>query len=93
MRVEQIAVFLENKSGRLAEITRILAENERTHSETSAALASLGQPQAAQAEAAAPTRAQRELQACPAANTVQGINCRDHVCARWAGRDPACPAR
>ncbi|MGD9948900.1 MAG: ACT domain-containing protein [Desulfobulbus sp.] len=28
MLVEQIAVFLENKSGRLAEITRILAENE-----------------------------------------------------------------
>lgn len=28
MRVEQIAVFLENKSGRLAEITRILAENK-----------------------------------------------------------------
>lgn len=28
MRVEQIAVFLENKSGRLAEITRILAESE-----------------------------------------------------------------
>jgi hypothetical protein len=27
MRVEQIAGFLENKSGRLAEITRILAEN------------------------------------------------------------------
>lgn len=27
MRVEQIAVFLENKSGRLAEITGILAEN------------------------------------------------------------------
>ncbi|HHL33697.1 MAG TPA: ACT domain-containing protein [Desulfobulbaceae bacterium] len=27
MRVEQIAVFLENKSGRLAEITEILAEN------------------------------------------------------------------
>ncbi|PID72647.1 MAG: amino acid-binding protein [Desulfobulbus propionicus] len=27
MRVEQIAVFLENKSGRLAEITRILSEN------------------------------------------------------------------
>lgn len=27
MRVEQIAVFLENKSGRLAEITRILADN------------------------------------------------------------------
>ena len=74
-------------------VARILAENERTHSETSAALASLGQPQPAQAEAAAPTRAQRELQACPAANTVQGINCRDHVCARWAGRDPACPAR
>lgn len=74
-------------------VARILSENERTHSETSAALASLGQPQPAQAEAPAPTRAQRELQACPAANTVQGINCRDHVCARWAGRDPACPAR
>ncbi|MGE4559598.1 MAG: ACT domain-containing protein [Desulfobulbus sp.] len=28
MLVEQIAVFLENKSGRLAEITRILAEND-----------------------------------------------------------------
>lgn len=28
MRVEQIAVFLENKSGRLAEITRILAESD-----------------------------------------------------------------
>jgi len=28
MRVEQIAVFLENKSGRLAEITRVLAEHE-----------------------------------------------------------------
>lgn len=27
MRVEQISVFLENKSGRLAEITRVLAEN------------------------------------------------------------------
>jgi len=27
MRVEQIAVFLENKSGRLAEITRVLAEH------------------------------------------------------------------
>ncbi len=28
MRVEQIAVFLENKSGRLAEITRVLAESD-----------------------------------------------------------------
>jgi hypothetical protein len=28
MRVEQIAVFLENKSGRLAEITSVLADNE-----------------------------------------------------------------
>ncbi len=28
MRVEQIAVFIENKTGRLAEITRILASNE-----------------------------------------------------------------
>lgn len=28
MRVDQIAVFLENKSGRLAEITSILAEND-----------------------------------------------------------------
>ncbi|OIP49234.1 MAG: amino acid-binding protein [Deltaproteobacteria bacterium CG23_combo_of_CG06-09_8_20_14_all_60_8] len=27
MKVEQIAIFLENKSGRLAEITQILAEN------------------------------------------------------------------
>jgi hypothetical protein len=28
MHVEQIAVFLENKSGRLAEITRLLAESD-----------------------------------------------------------------
>ena len=28
MRVEQIAVFLENKSGRLADITEVLAEND-----------------------------------------------------------------
>lgn len=28
MRVQQIAVFLENRSGRLAEITSILAEND-----------------------------------------------------------------
>ncbi len=28
MKVEQLAVFLENKSGRLAEVTRILAEND-----------------------------------------------------------------
>ncbi len=28
MLVEQIAVFLENKSGRLAEITAVLAENK-----------------------------------------------------------------
>lgn len=28
MRVEQIAVFLENKSGRLAEITSVLADNK-----------------------------------------------------------------
>lgn len=74
-------------------VAHVLAENERTHSETSAALASLGQPQSAQQETGRPTRAQRELQACPAANTVQGINCRDRICARWAGRDPACPAR
>lgn len=74
-------------------VAHVLAENERTRTETSAALASLGQPQATTEEAARPTRAQRELQSCPAANTVQGINCRDRICARWAGRDPACPAR
>lgn len=28
MRAEQISVFLENKSGRLAEVTRILSENK-----------------------------------------------------------------
>ena len=28
MKVEQIAIFIENKSGRLAEITTILAEND-----------------------------------------------------------------
>ncbi|QJT08268.1 ACT domain-containing protein [Oceanidesulfovibrio marinus] len=28
MKVEQISIFLENKAGRLAEVTRILAENK-----------------------------------------------------------------
>lgn len=75
-------------------VARILAENERTYSETNAALASLGQAQPLAEEAAATASpAQRALQACPAANTVQGINCRDRICVRWAGRDPACPAR
>ncbi|MGY0634570.1 hypothetical protein [Luteimonas sp. A478] len=76
-------------------IAQVLTENERTYNETSAALASLGQPQSAQTESKPVrlSRAQRALQSCPAANTVQGINCRDRVCARWAGRDPACPGR
>lgn len=77
-------------------VAHVLSENDRTYDETSAALASLGQArpeQAGSTRAQRPSRAQRELQACPAANTLQGINCRDRVCARYAGRDPACPAR
>lgn len=71
-------------------VAHILAENGRAHSQTSAALASIG---GQDAPSARPSRAARALANCPAANTPQGIHCRDRVCARWAGRDPVCPAR
>ncbi|MFC0676552.1 hypothetical protein ACFFGH_01635 [Lysobacter korlensis] len=32
------------------------------------------------------------LRACPKANTTRGVACRQKVCARFAGTDPACPA-
>lgn len=35
---------------------------------------------------------QAQLRACPKANTVQGLRCRQDVCARLTGMDPACPA-
>ncbi|HRO26500.1 MAG TPA: hypothetical protein PLD19_03590 [Luteimonas sp.] len=35
---------------------------------------------------------QTQLRACPAANTLQGINCRQKLCARHRG-DPACPLK
>lgn len=34
---------------------------------------------------------QAELNQCPAANTVAGIECRSRVCAKYAGEDAACP--
>lgn len=35
---------------------------------------------------------QTRLRQCPRANTRQGLQCRQNVCAKYAGRDPACPA-
>ena len=35
---------------------------------------------------------QQNLRECPAANTAQGLKCRQEICAVYAGRDPACPA-
>lgn len=44
----------------------------------------------------APSRPPHDVQAllrkCPKANTTQGLLCRQKVCARFAGKDPACPA-
>lgn len=36
---------------------------------------------------------QVQLRRCPAANTAQGLECRRKICAKMAGKDPACPAR
>ena len=35
---------------------------------------------------------QQNLRECPAANTAKGVECRQEICAVYAGRDPACPA-
>lgn len=35
---------------------------------------------------------QSNLRDCPAPNTVEGLKCRQEICAVYAGRDPACPA-
>ncbi|RNF83580.1 hypothetical protein [Montanilutibacter psychrotolerans] len=50
---------------------------------------------AGSARTAAPTRSeqlQAQLRECPRANTTNGIDCRQRVCAKHAGKDPACPA-
>lgn len=35
---------------------------------------------------------QAQLRRCPPANTLKGIDCRRKICAKMAGKDPACPA-
>lgn len=35
---------------------------------------------------------EERLRACPKANTLEGINCRETVCSSYWGKDPACPA-
>jgi hypothetical protein len=34
---------------------------------------------------------QASLRKCPKANTTKGLQCRQKVCAKYAGQDPACP--
>lgn len=34
---------------------------------------------------------QTSLRKCPKANTTKGLQCRQKVCAKYAGQDPACP--
>lgn len=72
-------------------IAQVQAEDDRTRSQNSAALASLGGPGETGTR---PTRSpvvQEKLRACPKANTVAGIECRSQVCAQHAGEDAACP--
>ncbi|WP_189456059.1 hypothetical protein [Cognatilysobacter bugurensis] len=45
-----------------------------------------------QAQARAPQDVQAMLRACPKANTARGVQCRQKICTRFAGTDPACPA-
>jgi len=34
---------------------------------------------------------QTSLRNCPPANTLEGVNCRQKICASYTGNDPACP--
>lgn len=34
---------------------------------------------------------ERRMQACPPANTVAGVRCRQRICAKYQGQTPACP--
>ncbi|WP_139178634.1 hypothetical protein [Lysobacter sp. yr284] len=36
---------------------------------------------------------QASLRKCPKANTARGLQCRQKICAKYAGQDPACPAQ
>lgn len=36
---------------------------------------------------------QSSLRNCPKANTTKGLQCRQQVCSKYAGLDPACPAQ
>ncbi len=74
-------------------IARIQDESSATRTGTAAARASNGGVQADRHEA--PSRSQEiqdRLRACPAANTLAGIECRKRVCAPHQGKDGACPA-
>lgn len=77
-------------------VERIRAENELTETKTHSTLASLGGPEPAQPQerpSRRTLRVQQELAGCPAANTLDGIACRDRICARNAGKTPLCPQR
>lgn len=62
-----------------------------------AANAKSGAKPAKAAETVAPAApanpVQASLRKCPKANTARGLQCRQKICAKYAGQDPACPAQ
>lgn len=68
-------------------IAQIQADKNRTDSSNKAAFDSIDQ------NASTESGVQAKLRRCPAANTLQGVECRRKICASLAGKDPACPAR
>ncbi len=67
----------------------------RIYGETRQTLASLSEPPVPPVSTIPqlPTSlaVQKQLRACPPPNTLNGIQCRNEVCSRYAGQDAACP--
>lgn len=68
-------------------IAKIQADRKQADSSNKAAFDSIDQ------NASTQSSIQAKLRRCPAANTLQGIECRRKICASLPGKDPACPAR
>jgi len=82
----------EVESGRNEAIDALML---RIYGETQQTLASLSEPTVPTVSGAPqlPTslEVQQQLRACPPANTLNGIRCRNEVCSHYAGQDAACP--
>ncbi len=77
-------------------VARIQHNRDENYTPSATALAKLGtqDPAGDRQVAASAMRSelvQSQLRECPKANTMAGISCRQRVCARYAGEDPACP--